>query len=157
MLQESCCGKCSRRPGWGPVRVEARSGLGPIWAHMDPHGPIYDMGPYGPIYGPILAYGSSWTGLGDSVNFPYYGKTFGPISHVSGTKIRRALAQSVSDHRPLERNHKKKTSAMTCLFCFRIHQKMNISSDMKSKNSPFQEKGSEMDSEMSSCSRFLLR
>ena len=43
-------------PGWGPVRVGAH------------------MGPYGPIYGPIWAhvgpYGSSWTGLGDSVNFP---------------------------------------------------------------------------------------
>ena len=23
-------------PGWGPVRVGARSGLGPIWAHMGP-------------------------------------------------------------------------------------------------------------------------
>ena len=53
----------------GPVRVGARSGLGPIWAHIWAH-----MGPYGPIYGPIWAhvgpYGSSWTGLGKSVNFP---------------------------------------------------------------------------------------
>ena len=24
-------------PGWGPVRVGARSGLGPIWAHMGPY------------------------------------------------------------------------------------------------------------------------
>ena len=43
-------------PGWGPVRVEARSGLGPIWAHMGP-------------------YGSSWTGLGRSghVRFLIFG------------------------------------------------------------------------------------
>ena len=42
-------------PGWGPVRVGARSGLGPIWALLVP-------------------YVSSWTSLGKlrklSVNFP---------------------------------------------------------------------------------------
>ena len=27
-------------PGWGPVRVGARSGLGPIWAHRALMGPI---------------------------------------------------------------------------------------------------------------------
>ena len=38
-------------PGWGPVRVGARSGLGPIWALMGPYGPIWAlMGPYGPIW-----------------------------------------------------------------------------------------------------------
>ena len=65
-------------PGWGPVRVGAH------------------MGPYGPIYKPIWAhmgvymgpYGSSWTGLGKSVNFPStFRKTFGPISHASGPKL----------------------------------------------------------------------
>ena len=48
----------------GPGRVGAQSGLGP--------GPGW--GPYGPIYGPMWAhvgpYGSSWTGLGEGVNFP---------------------------------------------------------------------------------------
>ena len=28
-------------PGWGPVRVGARSGLGPIWALMGPYGPLW--------------------------------------------------------------------------------------------------------------------
>ena len=32
-------------PGWGPVRVGARSGLGPIWALMGPY-----MGPCGPLW-----------------------------------------------------------------------------------------------------------
>ena len=51
-------------PGWGPVRVGAQSGLGP--------GPGW--GPYGPLWAHIWAhmgpYGSSWTGLGEGVNFP---------------------------------------------------------------------------------------
>ena len=59
--------------GLGPFRVGARSGLGPIWALMGPY-----MGPYGPLWAHIWAhiwahvgpYGSSWTGLGKSVNFP---------------------------------------------------------------------------------------
>ena len=50
----------------------AQSGLGP-GPGWGPYGSIY-MGPYGPIYGPMWAhmgpYGSSWTGLGKSVNFP---------------------------------------------------------------------------------------
>ena len=53
-------------PGWGPVRVGARSGLGPIWALMGP-------------------YGFSWTGLGRSghVRFP----TFNRILHVLGSEF----------------------------------------------------------------------
>ena len=51
-------------PGWGPYGPI----YGPIWAYI-----------YGPIYAPLWAYiwdhmgpyGSSWTGLGDSVNFPW--------------------------------------------------------------------------------------
>ena len=84
-------------PGWGPVRVGARSGLGPIWAHMGPYGPIYGpmwahMGPYGPMWAHMGPYGPSWTGLGDSVNFPsdfrqLSVRQFGPISHVSGPKM----------------------------------------------------------------------
>ena len=60
-------GAQSSGPGWGPVRFGAQSGLGP--------GPGWV--PYGPLYGPLWAhtlahmgpYGSSWTGLEDSVNF----------------------------------------------------------------------------------------
>ena len=45
------------------------------------------MGPYGPMWAHMGPYGSSWTGLGKSVNFPSTcRKTFGPISHVSGSK-----------------------------------------------------------------------
>ena len=56
-------------PGWGPVRVGARSGLGPIWAlmgpYMGPYGPIWaHVGPYGPIWALMGPYGPSWTGLG---------------------------------------------------------------------------------------------
>ena len=74
-------------PGWGPVRVGALSGLGPIWALMGPY-----MGPYEPLWAHIWAhmgpYGSSWTGLGKGVNFPSdFRQTFGPISHVSGPKM----------------------------------------------------------------------
>ena len=29
-------------PGWGPVRVGARSGLGPIWALMGPPGQVLE-------------------------------------------------------------------------------------------------------------------
>ena len=29
-------------PGWGPVRVGARSGLGPLWAHKGPYGPNFE-------------------------------------------------------------------------------------------------------------------
>ena len=53
-------------PGWGPVRVGARSELGPLWAHMGPYGPLW--APYGPIwapYGPIRApYGPIWALMG---------------------------------------------------------------------------------------------
>ena len=50
-------------PGWGPVRVGARSGLGPIWALMNPYGPIWAlMGPYWPLWAHMGPYGSSWTG-----------------------------------------------------------------------------------------------
>ena len=61
IVSELRCKGWNRCKGWGPVRVGARSGLGPIeplWAHMGP-------------------YGSSWTGLGRFrrfrklyVNFP---------------------------------------------------------------------------------------
>ena len=51
--------------GWGPVRVGARSGLGPIWAHMGPYGPIWaHMGPYGAHMGPPGQV------VEDYVNFP---------------------------------------------------------------------------------------
>ena len=56
---------CLPGPGWGPVPVGARSGLGPIWALMGPY-----MGPYGPIWAHVGPYGPSWTGLGEGVNFP---------------------------------------------------------------------------------------
>ena len=40
-------------PGWGPVRVGARSGLEPIWAHISPYGPIWAlMGPIRALMGP---------------------------------------------------------------------------------------------------------
>ena len=45
---------------------------------------------------------------------------------------------------------------MTSVFCFRFHQKMKKSRNGL-RNYPFQEKGSEMDSEMSTCCCFLLR
>ena len=45
-------------PGWGPVRVGA---------HMGPYMGPY-MGPCGPIWAHVGPYGSSWTGLGSSVN-----------------------------------------------------------------------------------------
>ena len=71
-------------------------------------------------------------------------------------KIRRALAQSVSDHL----DEKKKTttkSATTCLFLFQVSSTNEQFSRNGIRKKPFQEKGSEMDSEMSSCSCFLLR
>ena len=59
-------------PGWGPVRVGARSGLGPIWALMGPY-----MGSYGPIWALLGPYGPIWALMGppgqvleDYVNFP---------------------------------------------------------------------------------------
>ena len=65
---------------WGPVRVGARSGLGPIWAHIWAH-----MGPCGPIWALM---GPPGQVLEDYVNFPLtFRKTFEPISHVSDLKI----------------------------------------------------------------------
>ena len=59
--------------GWGPVRVGARSGLGPIWAHVGPYRPLWaHMGPI-------------WVLLDSSGHDQI--KTFGQISHVSGPKI----------------------------------------------------------------------
>ena len=49
-------------PGWGPVRVGARSELGPIWALMGPPGQVLEFRKL-------------------SV------ETFGPISHVSDSKL----------------------------------------------------------------------
>ena len=52
-------------PGWGPVRVGARSGLGPIWALMGPYGPIWAlMGPYGPLWALMGPYEPIWAHLG---------------------------------------------------------------------------------------------
>ena len=80
-LLQAWCG-LGPGPGWGPVRVGARSGLEPIWAHMGPYGPIWAlMGPYGPIWALM---GPPGQVLEDYVNFR---KTFGQISHVSGPKI----------------------------------------------------------------------
>ena len=64
----------------GPVRVGARSGLGPIWALMGPY-----MGPCGPIWAFLDRSWRSW-------KIPYTFRklsveTFGPISHVSGPKL----------------------------------------------------------------------
>ena len=81
-------------PGWGPVRVGARSGLGPgpgwgpvrVGAHMGPHGPIY--GPIWVLMGPWALMGPPEQVLEDYVNFPStFRKTFGQISHVSGPKL----------------------------------------------------------------------
>ena len=53
-------------PGWGPVRVGALSGLGPIWALMGPPGQVLEKA-------------STFRQL--SV------RQFGQISHVSGPKL----------------------------------------------------------------------
>ena len=53
-----------RQPQHGLGRVGAQSGLGP-GPGWGPYGPIWAlMGPY------VDPYGSSWTGLGEGVNFP---------------------------------------------------------------------------------------
>ena len=41
-------------------------------------------------------------------------------------RIRRALAQSVSDHWHFGKGEQTTTSAMTNCFCFKIHQQINI-------------------------------
>ena len=46
------------------------------------------LGPCGPLWAHVGPYGSSWTRLGSSVNFPSdFRQTFGPISHASGPKM----------------------------------------------------------------------
>ena len=52
---------------------------------------------------------------------------------------------------------RKETSAITCLLLFQIPSKNEQFSRNGLRNNPFQDKGSEMDSEMSTCSCFLLR
>ena len=71
----------------GQVEVGARSGLGPIWAHMGPYGPIYGpiwahVGPYGPIWAHM---GPIWVLLDRSGHDQI--RTFGPIWYVSGPEM----------------------------------------------------------------------
>ena len=81
---------------------------------------------------------------------------WGRTKKTTAAEIRRALAQSVSDHRPLERDNKKRNFC-NCLSFFVSDsiKKLTIFRNWL-RNNPFQDKGSEMDSEMSSCSCFLL-
>ena len=71
--------------------------------------------------------------------------------------IRRALAQSVSDHRLLERDNKQKRLQLLVFFVSDSINKIKTKIRYGFRNHPFQDNGSEMDSEMSTCSGFLLR
>ena len=71
-------------------------------------------------------------------------------------RIRRALAQSVTDHWHSGKGKQTKTSAMTNVCCFRFHLKIHNCLEMDSEMT-IPGKESEMDSEMSSCCCFLLR
>ena len=66
-------------PGWGPY--------GPIRALMGPYGPFL-MGPYGPLWALMGPCGPIWALMGPPGQVlagPI--STFGPISHVSGSKV----------------------------------------------------------------------
>ena len=72
-------------------------------------------------------------------------------------RIRRALAQSVSDHRSLERDNKRRNFCNYLFFFVSDFIKKLAFFKNGIRKNAFQEKGSEMYSEMSSCSCFLLR
>ena len=71
-------------------------------------------------------------------------------------RIRRALAQSVSDYLPAERDKQKTHMQQFVFFGFSFHQK-HIFFQKWTQEEPIPEQSSEIDSEMSSCCCFLLR
>ena len=91
---------------------------------------------------------------GEGIDVVFHGRVPPALFSVLFT-IRRALAQSVSDHWPLERDNQKENICNN--LSFSVSAFINTKNPKWTQKEPIPEESSEIDSEMSSRCCFLLR